>query len=318
MGLLPMWTALYVEKFPTSRNVEKNPTSSRIEVMNESDASAGPASAAASPKLVLAIRRVLRPLVRLLLSQGLTYPWLSDLLKEIYVEVADRDFQLDAKRQTDSRVSLLTGVHRKDVRRLRSTERALADVAPPVVSLGAQLVARWVADTDYTDADGAPLPLPRLASQGGALSFDGLVASVSKDIRARAVLDEWLRLDVARLDEQDRVVLNVDAFVPAQGFDEKVFYFGQNVHDHLAAAASNVMGGSAPFLERSVHYNGLRPESIAELMRVAEATGMKALKEANRRAAVLSRADDGDPVATQRINFGIYVYSEPMPEEPES
>ncbi|MBI1397685.1 MAG: hypothetical protein GC151_17070 [Betaproteobacteria bacterium] len=284
--------------------------------MNSPDPTSNAATGAASAKLVGAVRRVLRPLIRLLLSHGLTYPWLSDLLKEIYVEVADREFQLDTKRQTDSRISLLTGVHRKDVRRLRAAPPDPRAVTPPVVSLGAQLVARWVTDSSYLDDEGAPLPLPRLASQGGNLSFDGLVASVSKDIRARAVLDEWLRLGVARLDEQDRVVLNVDAFIPAQGFDEKVYYFGQNVHDHLAATVFNVMGVSPPYLERSVHYNMLTAESAHELSALATRAGMQALKAVNRRAVQLAEADADSEAATHRINFGIYFYSEQVPEDP--
>lgn len=282
--------------------------------MNHLNDTSNAQSGAASVKLIGAVRRVLRPLIRLLLSQGLTYPWLSDLLKEIYVEVADRDFQLDAKRQTDSRISLLTGVHRKDVRRLRSAPEAVRALAPPVVSLGAQLVAKWVTDPAYLDEDGAPLTLDRLASHGGERSFDGLVASVSKDIRARAVLDEWLRLGVVHLDEEDRVVLNVDAFVPAQGFEEKVFYFGQNVHDHLAAASLNVMGASPPFLERSVHYDTLESASVEELRSLADKYGMQALKAVNRRAATLAAADDGSPTARHRFNFGIYFYTEQVAE----
>lgn len=271
-----------------------------------------PSSVAAPEKLVAAVRRVLRPLIRLLLSHGLTYPWLSDLLKEIFVEVADKEFQLDRKRQTDSRISLLTGVHRKDVRRLRSVAAATREPAPPSVSLGAQLVGRWLSDSRFQDAGGNPLPLPRLASKGGDLSFDALVASVSKDIRARAVLDEWLRLGVVRLDEDERVVLNVDAFVPAQGFEEKVHYFGQNVHDHLAAAASNVIGGRAPFLERSVHYDTLTPESARELAALAEKAGMQALKTANRRAAQLGDEDAASADARMRITFGVYFFAESM------
>ncbi|MFO1318055.1 MAG: DUF6502 family protein [Burkholderiales bacterium] len=282
--------------------------------MNELEESGGSGVAAqgASGKLVRAVKRVLRPLIRLLLSQGLTYPWLSDLLKEIYVEVADRDFRLDNKRQTDSRVSLLTGVHRKDVKRLREAVASARDITPPAVSLGAQLVARWVTHPDYLDEEGSPIPLSRLASQGGARSFEALVVSVSKDIRARAVLDEWLRLGVARVDASDNVILNVDAFVPAHGYDEKVFYFGQNVHDHIAAAAANVSGGQPPFLERSVHYDTLTPESVRELTAIAERLGMQALKGANRRAAQLSEHDKDDPAATQRVNFGVYCYTEPM------
>ena len=207
--------------------------------MNESDSGA---ASGASERLIRAVRHVLHPLVRLLLAQGLTYPWLSDMLKGIFVDVADRDFQLAGKRQTDSRVSLLTGVHRKDVRRLRDEDGDRSSRMPPAVSLGSQLVARWVTTPRYLDEEGMPIPLARLASQGGELSFEALVATVSKDIRARAVLDEWMRLGVALLDADDRVILNSEAFVPARGFDEKVFYFGQNVHDHVSTAVDNVIG----------------------------------------------------------------------------
>lgn len=280
--------------------------------LEEENNAGGLAAQGASGKLVRAVKRVLRPLIRLLLSQGLTYPWLSDLLKEIYVEVADRDFRLDNKRQTDSRVSLLTGVHRKDVKRLREAVASAREITPPAVSLGAQLVARWVTDPDYLDEEGSPIPLARHASQGGPRSFEALVVSVSKDIRARAVLDEWLRLGVARLDASDNVILNVDAFVPAQGYDEKVFYFGQNVHDHIAAAAANVAGGQPPFLERSVHYDTLTPDAVRELVALSERLGMQALKGVNRRAAQLAERDAVDPAADQRVNFGVYLYTEPM------
>ena len=72
-----------------------------------------------SPALVRALRQVLRPLVRLMLAQGITYPYLLELLKGLFVEVADKEFRLDARPPTDSRISLVSGVHRKDVSRLR-------------------------------------------------------------------------------------------------------------------------------------------------------------------------------------------------------
>lgn len=59
--------------------------------------------------LVAAIRKVLRPLVRLLLTFQITYPFIVNLLKSLYVEVADQEFAMDEKRQTDSRINLLIG-----------------------------------------------------------------------------------------------------------------------------------------------------------------------------------------------------------------
>lgn len=266
------------------------------------------------PALVRALLRVLRPLVRLLLEHGVTYPYLANLLKTVFVDVAAHDFPLPGKAQTDSRLSLLTGVHRKDVKRLVRAPHA-TDEVPPAVSLGAELVARWSTDADYVDTAGRPRPLARFATEDGSVSFEALVAGVNKDIRPRVVLDEWLRLGVARLDDDSRVHLNTDAFVPRHGFDEKAFYFGQNVHDHLAATAHNLMQGEPPFLERSVYYENLTPASVAKLAELSKTLGMQTLQAINREARKLARADANAAEAKQRMNFGVYFFSEPGTEE---
>ncbi|HEX6266117.1 MAG TPA: DUF6502 family protein [Burkholderiales bacterium] len=268
-----------------------------------------------SPSLLAALRHLLRPLVRLLTAHGVTYPMLADLLKQAYAEVAVRHFGLDARAPSDSRVSLLTGLHRKDVKRLRGAGGE-AQAMPQMVALGAQLAAAWSTRRDLRDRKGRPRPLPRLASQGGERSFEGLVASISKDIRARPLLDEWLRLGVAQIDDQDRVVLRSAGFVPSRGFDEKAFYLGHNVHDHLAAAAHNLQGEGAPFLERSVHYEGLQAASVAQLAALAEKTGMEALQAVYRKARDCESRDRKTGGQKQRLSFGIYFYSEPAKEEP--
>lgn len=263
------------------------------------------------PALIAAVRHLLYPLVRLLVGRGMTFPMLADLLKGLYVEVADREFRLDARPMTDSRASLLTGVHRKDVRRLRDAPRGQGEAPPESVALGAQLVAAWTSRRPFSDAKGRPRPLPRLASQGVEPSFEGLVASVSKDIRPRSVLDEWIRLGVVEIDRKDRVVLRAAAFVPSHGFDEKAFYLGHNVHDHLAAATHNVLGEGSPFLERCVHYDALDSASVEKLERLVSDTGMAALQAVNKKAMALEAADRGRQAPKQRITFGVYFFSSP-------
>ena len=269
-------------------------------------------SASPSPAFVVALRRVLRPLVRLMLSQGVTFPYLAELLKGLFVEVADKEFRIGEKSPTDSRISLVTAVHRKDVNRLRQTLQGQAELVPDVVSLGAQLVALWMGVDRYLDSEGQPLPLPRFVSEGGEISFEGLVANVNSDIRSRVVLDEWQRLGVVRIDDQRRVCLNVSAFVPAEGFDEKAFYFGHNLHDHAAATAHNLMGGKPAFLERSVHYAELSEESVQLLARQSEDLGMKALLAVNKSALAAETHDKDLSVPRRRMTFGIYFYSEPQ------
>ncbi len=261
-----------------------------------------------TPKALLAaVKRLLRPLVRLLITKGMGLSALTEMLKEVYVDVAITEFPTAGKKQTDSSISILTGVHRKDVKRLR-TKKDRGPTAPRSVGIGAQLIARWVGSPQTTDKKGRPLPLPRQAESPGGPSFDSLVAGISTDVRPRAVLDEWLRLGIASLDKEDRVVLNQLAFVPQKSLEEKAFFLGRNIHDHIAAASYNLLGEGNPQLERSVHYSELTPESAAALAQAAERAGMEALLDINRLALDLAAKDKGKENATRRINFGLYFY----------
>lgn len=126
-----------------------------------------------------AIRQLLRPLVRLLIAREVGLPHLTNLLKSVYVEVAAEHFFLKDGRITDNRISMLTGVHRKDVKRLRD------DAEPPQkASAGARIVGLWTGSPPYLDAQGNPPALTRE-------EFEGLVSSVCSDVHPRTFLDEW-------------------------------------------------------------------------------------------------------------------------------
>lgn len=263
----------------------------------------------AQSKFLSAIRRVLTPLIRLSLTQGVSYPMLLETLKAVFVQVAEEEFKLQDRRQTDSRISLLTGLHRKDVHRLREQGQSDSAVSSNA-TLGSQLVGLWITNPEFTDSHGNPKPLPRYASMSQTGTFEHLVASVSKDIRARPVLDEWLRVGVVHIDENDFVCLNTEAFIPSAGFDEKLYFFQQNIHDHLAATTHNLMNLKPPMLERCVYYDNLTPEAINELRLLAEEHGMNALKLVNKRALELQATQEPTPGANQRFTFALYFYNE--------
>jgi hypothetical protein len=250
-------------------------------------------------------------LVKLMLAHGITYTYVCEMLKALFVDIADKDFRIDQNPPTDSRVSLVSGVHRKEVNRLRQEMAVDTEIAPTVVSLGAQLVAVWLGSPQYLDESGQPKPLARFVSEGGDASFEALVAGVNSDIRPRVVLDEWLRLGMVRYDEQMQLCLNTEAFVPTAGFDEKAVFLGHHLHDHVAAAASNLSGAAKPFLERSVHYDALSLESIAVLAKQSEQLGMTALLGLNKSARKLEQTDASSTEPRQRMTFGIYFFAEP-------
>lgn len=260
--------------------------------------------------LLQAMRRVLRPLVRLSIRRNVPLQAFTQLLKEIYVAVAAETLCATQARVSDSQISLMTGVHRKDVRELRHLPVA-AERDMPHVSVGAEIIARWLGNGQFRNTEGRPYPLPYANDSNPAFSFCALAGAVSSDVHPRAILEEMLRQNIVRYNEvTDQVWMNTEAFVPQVGWAEKLFYFGRHCEDHLEAAVANILSGKPPYLDRAVYYDGLTADSAAELKALAEESAMKALRAVNRRAHQLSEQDKDDPGARARINFGTYFFSD--------
>ena len=262
--------------------------------------------------LLSASRRLLRPLVRLMVRSGVTFPVLTDVLRGLFVDVTVADILTQPKARTDSRISLLTGVHRKEIRRYREMPPD-STAAPAVVTIASQIIARWLGSPPFADDAGQPRPLPRVTEAGTAEpSFDALVCSVTTDIRSRAVLDDWLSQGLVRMSPGDQVVLNADAFIPRPGGQEQLFYFARNLHDHVAAAVANISADhAAPFLDRSVHYDALTLEQARALEAFARGAAVRVLLEVNRKALELTDASKtAGGQSSYRVNFGVFAFSE--------
>jgi hypothetical protein len=253
--------------------------------------------------------RVLRPLVKLALASGFNFTSFSVVLRRLYIEVAESDFALANKQQTDSRISLLTGIHRKDVSKHRG--QGLTSATPPLaVSQTGRLVARWLADPNYCDDTGAPRPLARTAADDGP-SFERLVSEGTKDVHPRAVLDEWLDRGIVSLDQDAFVHLDLSTVIPNAGDDALRHYFTRNLHDHTLAAVTNIMNEPPPYFERAVHYDQISSALAARLDAIARAEAMAMLLRLNKIAHQAVQADTG---GDSRWITGIYVM--PQDEKP--
>lgn len=261
--------------------------------------------------LQLTLMRVLRPLVKLALASGLSFPSFASLLKRLYVDVAERDFALADKAQTDSRISLLTGVHRKDVSRLRD-EPLSETTLPAAVSQTGRIIAKWIADPLYCNEDGSPRVLPRTL-QGEGPSFERLVAEITKDVHPRAVLDEWVDRGIVSVDAQDMVRLDLASIVPNADDEARRHYFTRNLHDHALAAVSNVINDVAPHLERAVHYDRISADLAARLDVIAREETMAMLLRLNKIAHQLVQEDPG---GGSRWIAGGYVLTETVETSP--
>ena len=266
--------------------------------------------------LVKAVTLLCTPLIRLLIEKGITFPQFRELMKELYVEVADKHFALDDKKPSDSRIFVLTGIHRKDIKRIRLQGKQEDQQITSSASLSGELVARWSSMPEYLDDKGKPRPLQKSGNDTEA-GFEQLVSSVNKDVRPRVILDEWLRLNIVRL-KDDYVVLNKLAFVTNKEFKEMAYYLGHNVHDHVASCVSNILSEEEPMLERSVYYASLTEQSVKKLNTIASKKGDDLLQHLNKQAIKLYDADKHKDDAKYRIRLGVYWYQTQLEANAES
>ncbi len=251
------------------------------------------------------MRRIFRPLARLMIAREFRYPEAAETLKLAFAEAAE-DHKLDGKRLTDSRASVLTGLQRRDLKRLRGAGAA----TPKIATAGplSRVIGAWLGDRRYRDEGGAPRPLPRDEGPGEA-SFAELAAEVSSDVHARTILDELLRQGLVTIDPDNRIRLLTEAFVPRAGSEEIDYFLGANLGDHAEASTANMLApGDPPFFERAVYYNRLTRESAEELERLARKALMDAMLRVNEAAKDAQMRDRDAPGATHRFRLSGYVY----------
>lgn len=266
-----------------------------------------PSLAETTDRLLATFRKLIRPIVRLLLAKGITYPLLLEEIKRAFVDVANEEFKLEGKTQTDSRITLLTGVHRRDVHRIRNE---VQQEVPSKANFSAQIIAQWVGNPKFLAANGQPKALAKTHNLDAEASFEGLVAMISKDIRSRPVLDEWQRTGIVTINEAGLVELNTQAFIPSQNLEEQLFFLGMNVHDHLAAAVNNTLNPNKMF-ERCVYYDQLTLDQVEALHAWVHDHGMDYLKTLNQTAMQTSASPLAEDTPVYRMNSGVYFYFEP-------
>lgn len=261
-----------------------------------------------SSSLVLSVtRRIFKPLARFLLANGVTLPAIQEMVKQVLVDVAIEDFPVKGKATTDSRISVLTGVHRKDVRRLRNMEYP-EEITPKAVSLGSQIINVWMTERRWLDKNKKPLVLPKLSPRKGMKSFELLAESVSKDVRPRAVLDELVRSEVVEVID-DYVHLKTEAFIPKEGIEESLYYLERGITSHLNAAIWNVQGDEHPFFDRMVHYDSIPVEVVEPLSIAAGKEAMSYLKKVNQTA---KKESNKKSAKQHQLTVGVYVYHAPV------
>jgi len=263
-----------------------------------------------------ALYRILKAVARVALRRGVPCDAVTELAKRAFIDVAYREFEIRGRKQTASRIAVLTGIHRKEVARVMAARRPDDEVAAHRITCAAGVVAGWRRDARFADTKGKPATL---AFEGEAASFSELVRRYGRgDIPARAVLDELLRVgSVARL-RDGRVRLVATAYVPESASPEALEILGSDVSDLIATIDHNLVASTRRgFFQRKTAYDNLPAEALADIRALVEREGQRALESLD--VAMAKRDRDFNPEVKgkgrKRAMVGIYYFEDDVSED---
>lgn len=257
--------------------------------------------------LIAALADTVRPLVKRLLASGVPFGRVEARLRELFVDVTERELALPGRRQTDSRIALVTGINRGEVRRIRSQDQRAKAPRSFTINQVTSLISRWRTDPQTSDRSGRPRPLPYQAARGP--TFMKLARRVTGDLAPRILLDELVRSGAAEIRPGEIVVLKSDAYVPRLESEEKLQILAEDPAELIETILRNILGESEELLlQRKVFYDNLGQDAAARIRAQMRREGERFLRRMNR---LLSRYDrDRNPKAPGggRHYAGIGVY----------
>ncbi len=259
-----------------------------------------------------AIVKILTPLVRILLRHKIPYGTFAELAKWVYVDVASREFIIPGKKQTTSRVSVITGLNRKDVKRLRETEGPDDLGAIERYNRAARVISGWTKDYRFSDEHGTLRALPF----EGDVSFTALVKSYSGDIPPRAILDEMLNAGVVEK-RGDNIYLRTRGYIVKNMDTDKIGILGSDVSALISCIDHNMTcKRDETFLQRKTVYDNIPLELVPELRYMLSKMGRDFIQSAD--MIISSHDRDFNPAVrgtgSMKIGLGLY-YIEQQSEE---
>ena len=269
----------------------------------------------ATQVIYAAIMKLLRPLVRLSLKRGISYKTFISLVKWVFYDVARTEITIENRKQTHSRISVITGFSRKEVKRLSEMKPLTTKHQGEQYNRAARVISGWRRDEEYVDKEGRPIIVP---ITGNGATFENLVKRFSGDMPYRAVLDELIRIGALERESGNRVRLVQDAFTPTNDEAIKFHILGTDVGLLIATIDHNIDPDShPPFFQRKVLYDNLPEEILSDFRRMSAKHAQKLLDDMDRYLAINDRDLNPEIEGTGRhiAGVGIYYFQNPFGEE---
>jgi len=256
-------------------------------------------------------RALLRPIASVVLKCGMTWREFSELSKSVFVSVASDEFGIRGRPTNVSRVSILTGISRKEVKRQRDLLAEPEASASPKTTDATRLLSGWHQDSDYVDITGNPLPLN---PEGAAPSFQSLFDSYGGDTPEQTLLRELLKAGSIVTDAKGRYVAKRRYHMPVEMDTGGIRFFGTNLFDHANTLSNNVTGDSDQRrLEGFAVDDQIHPDTVEEFRAYLDERGQQFLEEIDDWLS-RHRVDPNESQITPvRLGLGVYAIEGQLP-----
>ena len=252
-----------------------------------------------------AVTRVLSPLVRLLLRHGVSHAEFANWAKQAYVNESDNHFGLDGKPPTVSRTAIITGINRKEVKRIRELP---SEVGTGVSkhNRAVRVVTGWLQDKQFQNSRGQPKSLKYGDPDD---SFNQLVKRFGGDVPARAMLDELVRVGTVN-NVKGKVSLLHKGYVPHQSKEALLDIFSTSATDLLTTLDYNLRqkSGAARRLQMSVAYDDVTDEGREAFQALSAEHTLKLLQQFDQSLSQFDRGANPKLIGDGKHRVGLGVY----------
>jgi hypothetical protein len=253
-----------------------------------------------------ALGELLEPLTLSLLKSGITWKEFADLAKAKFVQVATKEFGIRGRPTNASRVAILTGIDRRDVRKLRLALARRRTTAPGFMSKPTQVLDGWSHDEEFLTASSRPRDLD---VEGESGSFTALVRRYAPGLPPVAMVKELKAAGAIAEVEGGKLRLVKRAYIPRDLNENQIRLWGSVLKDIGTTWEYNLARTSeqrSRFERRAINLS-IDRKAIPEFQSFLEAEGMAFLERVDDwLSAHEARESNG-----ARLGAGLYYIEDP-------
>jgi hypothetical protein len=262
-----------------------------------------------SPKrgLLAAYARLLGPLIRILIRNGVSFGEFSEVARQAYVEVASRDFKVGEADTSQKRVSVLTGLETQQIEEIEKLKRQREsdDLETNLDQIG-RLLQGWHTDSDFTGPYGVPLEL-RFSDKGKS-DFGELVRRHVGNTSSQILLDELVKINAVVETRKGWFKALKRHYIPEAAAPEGLDHLARSVEDFTTTLDFNRLetNPSNRLFERHVYTDeGILPEDLERFRQFAGSRAQLLLEEIDNWLAQLEQPKSSNK---QKLITGLGIY----------